>query len=292
MELLVVPPTHFDVLQSYNTRMRPDHPHGRPDKRRTFEQWARMVSVLKYDLGIEIGFMNPDPSLPDMAFACDPGLWINDVFIASNFWAKQRASETQHFIDWFSRDENTLTIKLPPDSFFEGGDCVVVGNKVLIGYGENRTDASGVDDVEGALMEEDSSISVVPIRRVTEEFYHLNSVMTYYPSAKLLAYYAPAFESDAAEKLRENLPGVKIVDLPEEILYRNHPDFGGEYLYSYCLNSIENNGKVLMSWCHPKHREILEDCGLQVIVCEDSEFERSGGAHRCETMIHNITKPL
>ena len=288
MELKVVPPLYFDIVESYNTRMRPDYKYGKPDKQRAFCQWARMVSVLHNEMGVDIHFEEPQPNLYDMAFACDPGFWVNDLYIAGNFWAGPREPEVDHSWLWF--DDKTSAVALGARSYFEGGDCVMIGNKLVIGYGSERTNCYGVKEVMEILKGE--GIEVVPIRRITEEFYHLNSVLTYYPSAKLLAYYPAAFEVHTQKILSENLPNVTIIPLPEKAVMRRHPDFGNEYLYSYCLNSIEHNKKVLMPYCSDYHRKVLEKHGLKVIVPEDgsSEFERSGGSYRCLTMIHNLTR--
>ena len=290
MKVILVPPVHFDVKESYNTRMRPDHPCGKPDKKRTFLQWARMASTAIHDLGITAHFIEPVEDLYDMTFACDPGFWVDDLFIPANFWASPRKPEVEHFVKWF-RDREYMVKHLSPLAFFEGGDCVFVKNKIIIGYGENRTNLQGVEEV-ASIFKKSRVEKVVPIRRVTEEFYHLNSVLTYYPSADLIMYYPKAFEDSAGEQLAFNFPGTRIVPLSEATLFRKHPDFDGEYLYSYALNAVERNVKVLQPYCHEIQEKILRDHGLEVIVPEDgsSEFERSGGSYRCLMMIHNVTQ--
>lgn len=286
MEVILVPPVYFDVKDSYNTRMRPDHPCGKPDPKRAFTQWAEMASILSHDLGIRPYFIDPAPDLYDMAFACDPGLWVNELFVLANFWAKPREREVGHFVNWFRKNRYTV-IYLSPAAFFEGGDCVAVKNKVVVGYGENRTNRNGIEELSQILQER--GVGVVPIRRVTEEFYHLNSVLTYYPSADLIMYYPKAFEDSAGETLALNFPKTHIVPLSESTLFRVHPDFAGEYLYSYALNAIEQNKKVLQPYCNPAQKEILSAYDLKVIVPKDgsSEFERSGGSYRCLMMMHN-----
>ena len=292
MKVLLVPPVYFDVKESYNTRMRPDHPCGKPDKKRTFLQWARMASIAIHDLDITPHFREPVASLYDMAFACDPGLWVDDLFIPANFWveASSRQQEVPHFVKWF-RGHEYMVKHLSPMAFFEGGDCVFAKNKIIIGYGENRTNLQGVKEV-ASIFGKSRVEAVVPVRRVTEEFYHLNSVLTYYPSADLIMYYPKAFDDSAGEHLAYNFPGTRVVPLSEATLFRNHPDFAGEWLYSYALNAVEQKGKVLQPYCHPTQEKILRDYGLEVIVPEDgsSEFERSGGSYRCLMMIHNVTQ--
>ena len=164
----------------------------------------------------------------------------------------------------------------------------MVGNTALIGYGNDRTNQEGVRVLKVIL--ERLGCSVIPIRRVMEEFYHLNSVMTYYPSANLLVYLQDAFDGLTWSALKNGLPGVKLAVLSNGGAFRYHPAFGGEYLYSYCLNSLESRGKVVMPYCSDEHRRLLEEHHLQPIVPEggSSEWERSGGSYRCMTMIHNV----
>ncbi len=287
-ELLVVPPAHFDVVDSYNTRMRPDHPFGRPDKKKAMEQWSRMISALYHDLGAVLHFVDPVKGLADMAFACDPGLWINDCFVAANFQVGPRRTEPAYFADWF-HDHGYEVAHLPHGAYFEGGDCVMIGNVAVIGYGTSRTNWEGIKALKKIL--EPRGVRVLPIRRMTEEFYHLNSVFTWYPTARLIAYYAEAFEPEARSKVQAALPDVTFIStLSSEAVMRNHPEFGGERLYSYCLNALENCGKVIQPYCSGEHQALLENHGLTVIVPEggSSEFERSGGSYRCLTMIHNF----
>jgi len=269
--------------------MRPKHPYGKPDKNLAWKQWVQMVNILSSEMGIKVKFTDPQPNLYDMAFACDPGLWINDIFIASNFWAKPRQPEAEYFKAWF-RNQGIQVMELSPDAYFEGGDCLFADNKLLIGWGNNRTNQQGILEIKKVL--EPRGVPVIPIRRITEEFYHLNSVMAHYPSVGILAYYSPAFEIDTRKIIESNFPSAKIFALSNDEAMRHHPAFGDEYIYSYTLNSIERNGKVIMPYCSSKLHEFLSDAGLRVIVPESgsSEFERSGGSYRCLTMIHNKTK--
>lgn len=289
VEVIAVPPVYYDICDSYNTRMRPDQPCGRPNKERAFLQWSRLISKAANELFINVRIVEPQQKLFDMAFACDPGLWVDDIFIRSNFWAKPRQPEVDHFTRWFRANNYTLGY-LGKSALFEGGDCVFVKNKIIIGFGQNRTNKQGVSEVKEILS--GRNIDVVPIRRVTEEFYHLNSVLTYYPTADLIMYYPAAFEKSAGEKLAVNFPGTIIIPLQKETLYRKHPDFAGEYLYSYALNAIERHGIAIQPYCDPIHKKLLNRHGISVVVPEDgsSEFERSGGSYRCLLMIHNETK--
>lgn len=291
-EVLVCPPLYFDVTHCLNTRMRPDHPAGRPDKKLIMDQWSKMVGVLHHDLGVKSIFVDPEPGLEDMVFICDPGLWVDDLFIRSNFQVEERRREASILESWFYRRLDWTKSLAGDDAYFEGGDCVMVGDTLILGYGDNRTNERGVEEVKKIL--EPRGVKVLPIWRVTEEFYHLNSVLTVYPSARAIVFYAPAFEVDANKKLHDAFAskGYRIFELGRRAVYRYHPaikDENGrpEYLYSYCLNSFENNGKVLMSYCSDQHFELLQTLGLTPMVVDSSELEKSGGSWRCSLMIHN-----
>lgn len=247
-----------------------------------------MFIHLSQDIGITPLFLKPVDGLCDMSFVCDSGLWIDDLFISANFWARPRQAEVPHVIRWFKK-KGVCIKRLDTDALFEGGDCVMVKNKLIVGYGNIRTNARAVVEIETLLAPR--GIQIVPVRRVTEEFYHLNSVLTYYPSSDTIAYFPRAFDKKIADVLSSEFPGTCIVALGEDILFRHHPDFGGEWLYSYALNAVEHRGVVLQPYCHPAHRELLESAGLRVLVPKDgsSEFERSGGSYRCLMMLHNTT---
>ena len=299
MELIVVPPDHYDIKESYNTRMRPHLPYGRPDKKLAYLQWAEMAATLRFDLGVNVHYLEPTAGLDDEAFACDSGLWIENMFIAGLFEPVFRRGEKHQFMLWFC-NHNRYTHPMffaikeieNPDARFEGGDCLLVKDTLLVGYGERgtegyqRTNGEGIKELIGLLS---GAVKVIPVRRITKEFYHLNSVMAYYPSAELLAVYPDAFHPDDLKGVEQELK-VKVVRLRKEDVYRHHPAIGGEYLYSYCLNSIENNGKVLMPYVSDGHGDVLTKHSLTPLVPKlgSSEFEKSGGSYRCLTMIHNI----
>jgi|GEM_PF-5393382 len=286
-EALVSPPLGFDVKESYNTRM---DPKNRPDPKLAFAQWSNFVHALHYELGVKVHFLTPDPALPDMVFACDPGLWIDDLFIPANFQVRQRQREVFHFLSWFKGKILGEVGFLPGEAHFEGGDAVFVEKykTLILGYGEQRTNERGVLAVKALL--EPRGIKVVPIRRVTEEFYHLNSVLTVYPTADLLVYFPTAFELDAGAILREALPKMEVSVFGQDDLYRDHPAFGYKRIYSYCLNSIERHRKVITCYNSPRLAALLEDRHLDILETESSELEKSGGSWRCSMLIHNETR--
>ncbi|MBI1975134.1 MAG: hypothetical protein HYS57_02110 [Parcubacteria group bacterium] len=273
--------------------MRPDSPYGRPSRQRAFRQWARMTQVLQYELGIPLYLLEPDPARFDMAFACDPGLWIDDLFIPSNFGVP-RQGEVKHFIRWFLK-RGIRVHPLSSSAQFEGGDCVVVrdGKKttVVIGYGDVRTNEMGVREVTKILKR--LGIDVLPIRRITQEFFHLNSAFTFFSSANLVSFYIPALEPRTIRLLQDHFScGVTYLLLQKNQLFRYHPDFGDEYRYGHSLNQIEHRGISLQPYCGQALRALLAAHKISVVVPEDgsSEFERSGGSFRCLVMLHHTTK--
>lgn len=296
-EGIVCPPIHFDVPVSYgdkNPGMRPNHQYGRPLKSLAGVQWEEMNSSLESQLGILPRWVEARPGLFDQVFTCDPGLWINDHVIVSNFdriVKEYRSGEISHIIQRIKHfHPDTRVHLLSPRARFEAGDCVLVrthkGWTLVLGYGSTRTNGIGVSEVAAILKS--LGIGVLPVRRVTKEFYHLNSVATIYPSANLFTFYAPAFERGARKKLQNALPGVDVHPLPKRWVFRKHPDFGFEYRYSYCLNQIEQSGKSLTCWCHDAYAEFLERRDIEVLERPSGEIERSAGSWRCCVNLHNI----
>lgn len=297
-EGIVCSPKYFDVPVGYgdkNPGMRPNHLYGKPLKVIALAQWEAMSLTLNHQLGILLRWIDPQPKLFDQVFTCDPGLWINDHFIVSNFdrvVKDYRAGEIDHVLERVQHYNSQTKIHLLlPKAKFEAGDCVLVqaqGKWVLvIGYGKTRTNETGVAEVTAILKPLD--VEVLPIHRITKEFYHLNSVATVYPSANLFTFYPGAFEKGARVKLQKTLPGIEVHPLPRSWLFRKHPDFGSEYRYSYCLNQIEQNRMSLTCWCHDQYAEFLRKRDITALVQPSGEIERSAGSWRCCVNLHNVT---
>ncbi len=294
-EVLICEPKYFDVKNDYNSRMKDVLANQvLVNKNLALAQWLEMATTIKFDLKILVHRLEPVPDLCDMVFACDPGLWIDDLFIVSNFEPVPRRAETNFFVGWFHDHGYEIKFLNSLHSCFEGGDCLFVKDKLLLGYKisgfpSSRTNGSGVREVTAILKHH--GIKVLPVERITQNFYHLNSVMTYYPSVELLAVYPKAFNRDDLFNIKKEL-NVEIVELGDEALFRNLEFLNNQCDYSYALNSIEKDGKVLLPYCSDELLELLVNRNLTPIVPElgSSEFEKSGGSYRCMMNIHNITK--
>lgn len=294
---MVVSPKYFNVRRSYNTRMHPRGTYGRPDPRRAMRQWQAARKILQEKLHMKLHEIKPLPGLDDMTFACDQGRWIKstrkEIFIPANFQGEAhrwRQPEVAYFIQWM-RARGVEIRTLSKKATFENGDCIPMGDKLIVGHGSQRTNFRAVEEMQDVIA--DHGMQVIPVERITEEFYHANSVMTYFASARLLLYYAPAFAPRALGLLKEALGGgIECLELPKELLWRRHPAFGGKYLYGYTLNAPENNGHALMPWCHPRLLAMLTEHNIVPEVTSSSERERSGGSHLCSLNIRHIVTPL
>lgn len=294
---IVVAPTFFDVPPETKETYGEQNPgmglFGRPDRTKTRQEWLAMTTALQNRLDIYPHRIDPDPELFDMVFACDPGFWITNrdwnVFIAANF-SVPRQAEVEHFARWMRLRQMADVHELPPDAKFEAGDCVFVMNGrepiLILFWGETRTNALGVEEVKKIL--EPLGVKVLPIRRVTKEFYHGNSVATIYQSANLFTFYAPAFDLQGPRMLLKTLGHIEVASLPEKWLFGHDEDLGGEYLYLFGLNQIENNGRSLTAHCHYEYGDFLVRRGITPIVVPTPELKRSRGSHRCSVNLQNL----
>lgn len=287
-EALVVPPWRFDVRRSYNTRMNPNR--WRPDKALAATQWAAVVETACNKLGIEPRIIDPVPDLDDMTFARDPGFWIDDLFIPARFEHPERQPEVNYFIAWMLQHGYAVYNWKNPEAVFEGGDCVWVDHEktLVLGYGDQRTDWAAVQELTGVL--ETRGVNVVPIRRITEDVYHLNSAFAYLFTSETIHYFGNAFVKSAWRMIREYLRNTGWTVWDEEELFRHHPRFDGIRTYSYALNVVEQRGMALMPYCHEKMRSCFRGEEVEVEVFDTSEHETSGGSIACCFLPHNTTR--
>src|SRR5690606_41370177 len=72
---LMCPPTYFDVTYAINPWMDTSEP---VDRERALQQWSTLRQTY-LDLGHAVELLEPVPGLPDMVFAANGALTIDDV---------------------------------------------------------------------------------------------------------------------------------------------------------------------------------------------------------------------
>src|SRR3989338_1242643 len=89
-EVLMCPPTHFDLRYAINPQMQHARENGETvDTSRAFEQWMRLAFLLEI-LGARGRYLMPGEKFPDMVFTANAGLFFEGRMVVSNFAYDER----------------------------------------------------------------------------------------------------------------------------------------------------------------------------------------------------------
>jgi N-dimethylarginine dimethylaminohydrolase len=256
---LMCPPTYFDIEYSINPWM---DVNNKVDHELAHQQWNDFVDTLR-ELGDEIEFIEPAPGLPDMTFSGDPGMVYNNCFIPSNFRAKERAGEVEHYIKWFR--ERGYTIKqMPSEIFFEGlGDLVFHNNLAIVGHG-CRSDERAI----AHLKEMIPALRILGgLKILDDHYFHLAMALGFIDEETVL-YYPPAFDDASNERLKA------MVKYPIAVSDEDANSY-------FACNNLVIGNTVLLDNCTESLRGALAERGYITRACPMSEFKKSGGSLRC-----------
>jgi N-dimethylarginine dimethylaminohydrolase len=256
--LLLCEPTYFDIEYVINPWMDIDN---KVDKERAWAQWRHLYETLE-GLGAELLLLPPVEGLPDMVFTGDGGVVVGNRFVRSNFRPAERQDEAICFEQWFSSQGFDVT-KLPAEVCFEGlGDVTLFGRNALCAYGQ-RTTAEAVPLIQAAFPE---LYWLATLELVDPRFFHLGVSATLL-SEHVGLYVPDAFSSESRRTIER---------LPLEMLPLSDED-----AEAFALNAIVIGTNLVTNYCSPGLREQLEERHFTVIVCDVSEFLKSGGGTRC-----------
>lgn len=256
---LMCRPTYFDVVYSINPWMDVKNPVDVP---LAHVQWTAFVDTLE-ELGDTVELVDPAPGLPDMTFSGDAGLVHGRRFIPSNFRARERAGEVEHYVRWFERRGYEIA-RMPDDVYFEGlGDVVFHEEAALIGHG-CRSDERAIAELRRLIP----SLDVLgDVRIVDEHYFHLAMALSFIDEETVL-YYPPAFDAESVATIRRVIP--RAIAVSE----RDANDY-------FACNNLVIGDTVLIDGCTPQLEATLGDHGYRVRRCPMSEFKKSGGSLRC-----------
>jgi N-dimethylarginine dimethylaminohydrolase len=253
------PPTYFQIAYSINPWM---DVSNRVDPDRAQQQWDSFVNTLS-ELGDTVDFVAPAPEYPDMTFAGDAGLVYGTCFIPSNFRARERVGEVDHYVQWFKRREYEIR-PMPRDVYFEGlGDVIFQEDTAIVGYGY-RSDERSITVLKG-LIPNLRILGDVCMRDA--HYFHAAMALSFIDHETIL-YYPPAFDDTSVKKLERIVPySVAVSDTD-----------ANEY---FACNNVVIGRTVLLDNCSELLREALARRGYEVRLCPMSEFKKSGGSLRC-----------
>ena len=258
--LLVCPPRFYGVAYVINPWMEGNI--GRTDGAGAMRQWEAFRLALTDRAALEA--VEPVPGLPDMTFAANAGLVLDDLFVPARFRVPQRRPETRHYVEWF-RQRGFRVLDLPGQGSFEGeGDALMQPGERLLwgGYGV-RTSLDAHRHLADLL-----GVDVVPLRLVDERFYHLDTCFCPLPGGRIF-YYPDAFDTESLERIAARVPPERRFEVTAEDALR------------FACNAVVTDGALVTNFASAALTERLRGWGQDVVVCPLDQFILAGGAAKC-----------
>lgn len=258
-KVLLCSPTHFTVSYTINPWMKP----GTVDKNRAVRQWHQLVEVYE-TLGAKVAVIDQQEGLPDMVFAADQGVIVDNTVIASNFRYQQRQGEQEAYRWWFKKQRYNIEV-LPKDAIFEGhGECLFFQDYLFVGVGfRANKQACG-------YLQELLNMPVIALELVHPAFYHLDTCL-FILNETTAFYYPKAFSFSSRKLLKKYIPQL----LP----------FSDEEAHSFAANSVVTDHHVVLPKGIPTFEDKLITYGYTPVEVEVSEFLKAGGGMHCLTGI-------
>ena len=254
-------PAHFAVEYAINPWM---DTSATVDAALAVRQWERLVQTYR-SLGHTIQLVDPIPGLPDMVFAANGGLVLDDGFekvaIIARFTYPQRTGESVAYAGWLL-DHGYCPLYTEHTN--EGqGDLLIVGSKILAGYGF-RTDRQSHDEVAKL-----SGLPLISLQLVNPRFYHLDTALAVLDD-ETIAFYPPAFGATSVALLRKMFPGaIEVADADAHVLG---------------LNAVSDGLNVVYPAAAAGFAAQLAAAGFRPIGVDLSELLKGGGSVKCCTL--------
>jgi N-dimethylarginine dimethylaminohydrolase len=255
--VLMCRPDYFAVSYEINPWMHTSTP---VDRRLAIKQWESIRTTYEA-LGHTVEFVEPLLGLPDMVFAANSGLVIEDAVYLAKFRYPERRGEEPAYRRWFAR--NGFTVHEATEINEGEGDFAVVGDTVFAGHGF-RTDLASHDELRAKLR-----TKVVSLRLVDPRFYHLDTALSVLRDDNV-AYFPGAFDAASRATLVDRFPHALVVD------EREAEAFG--------CNAMSDGHHVIVSAQATGFVEQLKRAGFDPIPIDTSELRKAGGSVKCCTL--------
>ncbi len=266
-KVLFCPPTYFEVRDVKNPFMQPGDP---VDRERAARQWHALRAAFQ-EAGFELESIPAVPDLEDMVFAANQTFvgkspTIGRFIVPGHMRHHSRRREVPHFVEWFrQRGYKVVELALENDYLEGHGDLLwdVDFSRIWAGFGF-RSSRGGVDSFAHAMRE--LGLEVVALELTDPTFYHLDTCFApLTPGAVLI--YPGAFSPSALAAIRDKCPRVYEVTRDEAL--------------RFVCNGVSANGRFLLPHLPASVAKALDCEGLQPVLVDTSEFEKSGGSVCC-----------
>jgi N-dimethylarginine dimethylaminohydrolase len=169
-------------------------------------------------------------------------------------------------VDWFSwRGYRVISLDLARECLEGHGDLIwhPERSQIWAGYGFRST--RGAIEMFAAAMRA-LNIPVIALQLIDERCYHLDTCFAPLKEDAVLIY-PGAFSADSLAAIRQGWKRVHELEKDEA--------------YRFMANGVVANGYYITPRMTPNLESILRQEGLQPVVVDTSEFEKSGGSAFC-----------
>ena len=265
--VLLCPPAYFDVVDEKNPYMAT---RVTVDREKAQRQWQALRSALE-QAGCQVETIAPVPGLEDMVFAANQVFagfheGIGKFIVPSRMVHDSRQREVPFYVDWYrQRGYKIIEVDLGNDHLEGHGDLIwhPDWSRIYAGYGFRSTRA-GVEKFGDAMSK--LGIPVVPLQLIDRYCYHLDTCFCPLNNEAVLLY-PGAYAPEALATLRG--------------FWKRVYELTADEAHKFMGNGIVANGRYLTPYITPHLESILSQEGLEPVVIDTSEFEKSGGSLFC-----------
>ncbi|HEX4789599.1 MAG TPA: amidinotransferase [Actinospica sp.] len=254
-EYLMCPPKFFAVAYSINPWM---DTAVEVDADLALRQWEVLRETL-LALGHTVELAEPVPELPDMVFAANAAIVIDDRVLVAKFRHSEREPESDAYAAWF-RAHGYRDVQRAGLTNEGEGDHLVAGGHILAAEGL-RTERSSHRETGGYFER-----GVVGLTLVDPRFYHLDTALSVLDDDRIM-YYPGAFSPRSRAVLRQLFPDAIEARESDAVVLG--------------LNAISDGRHVVLP---AEARELaarLTHEGYEPIGVELSELRKAGGGPKC-----------
>jgi dimethylargininase len=214
------------------------------------------------DLGIKIVRVPDAPECPDGVFVEDPAVALDEVAVILPMGTETRRKEVASVVETLSRFRPLIHLK--PPAMLEGGDVMRIGKTLFVGISV-RSNQEGIEGFAAAVAP--FGYTVKPVR--VNGCMHLKSGCCYAGAGTVVA----NREWVDISPFREFC----VIDVPAD--------------ERWAADVLAIGDTVLMPFCFPGTRRLLEQRGFQVKTLDVSELMKAEAAVTCMSIIFECDHP-
>ena len=265
--VLLCPPTHFAVRDVKNPYMKNAVP---VDREKAQGQWQALRVALE-SAGLKVESIKPVEDFEDMVFAANQVFVgkhekIGKFVVPSKMRFASRQREVPYYTEWFRTHGYGIIAVDLSNEYLEGhGDLIWQPDrsKIWAGYGF-RSSLGGLEKFSAAMTDLGFPVSILEL--VDEYCYHLDTSLCPLNNDAALIY-PGAFSPQSLHELRRG--------------WKRVYDLTRDQAVQFMCNGIVVNRRYITSHITSNLNDILNTEGLEPVIVDTSEFEKSGGGPFC-----------